>query len=137
MRAVVTSPAVPIVVEALVLAPSDPIPRHGYSKDAVAQSALILTHPDHFQGGGGKVPYPKHVWSPAGGWYAQPSNWRANTLVAAATIVGVVAVTWKFSAERESWARKPESGDWHPSRHWSKQLVQWDEEDKVKAQQGK
>lgn len=45
MRAVVTSPSVPIVVEALVLAPSDPVPRHGCSKDAVAQSALILTHP--------------------------------------------------------------------------------------------
>ena len=60
--------------------------------------------------------YPKHVWSPAGGWYAQPANWRANTLVAAGIMVGIVAVTWKFSAERERWARKPEPGEWHPSR---------------------
>lgn len=60
--------------------------------------------------------YPKHVWSPAGGWYAQPGNWRANTLVAAGVLVGMVAVTWKFSAERETWARKPEPGEWHPSR---------------------
>jgi hypothetical protein len=60
--------------------------------------------------------YPKHVWSPAGGWYAQPGNWRANTLVAAGVMVGIVAITWKFSAERETWARKPEPGEWHPSR---------------------
>ncbi|KAG5917318.1 hypothetical protein E4U42_007298 [Claviceps africana] len=88
-------------------------------------------------GGGGKVPYPKHVWSPAGGWYAQPGNWRANTVIAAGVIVGMVAVTWKFSAERETWARKPEPGEWHPSRYWSKQLVQWDKEDRQKAEQGK
>ncbi|KAG5931533.1 hypothetical protein E4U53_001715 [Claviceps sorghi] len=50
------------------------------------------------------------------GWYAQPGNWRANTLIAAGVIVGMVAVTWKFSAERETWARKPEPGEWHPSR---------------------
>lgn len=31
-------------------------------------------------------------------------------------MVGIVAVTWKFSAEREVWARKPEPGEWHPSR---------------------
>ncbi|KAG6038743.1 hypothetical protein E4U41_003770 [Claviceps citrina] len=88
-------------------------------------------------GGGGKVPYPKHVWSPAGGWYAQPANWRANTLVAAGVLVGMVAVTWKFSAERETWARKPEPGEWHPSRYWSKQLIQWDKEDRLKEEQGK
>ena len=30
-------------------------------------------------GGGGKVPYPKHVWSPSGGWYAQPTRgWYAQ-----------------------------------------------------------
>lgn len=60
--------------------------------------------------------YPKHVWSPAGGWYAQPANWRVNTLLAGAAVVGIVAVTWKFSAERETWARKPEPWEWHPSR---------------------
>ncbi|EGR48018.1 uncharacterized protein TRIREDRAFT_62912, partial [Trichoderma reesei QM6a] len=68
------------------------------------------------QGGGGKVPYPKHVWSPAGGWYAQPANWRANTFIAGAVMFGVVAITWKFSADRERWAHKPEPWEWHPSR---------------------
>ncbi|KND90468.1 hypothetical protein TOPH_05007 [Tolypocladium ophioglossoides CBS 100239] len=88
-------------------------------------------------GGGGKIPYPKHVWSPAGGWYAQPANWRGNTLIAGAIMFGIVAVTWKFSAERETWARKPESWEWHPSRYWSKQLMQWDKEDQLKAEQSK
>ncbi|PON25570.1 hypothetical protein TGAM01_v205455 [Trichoderma gamsii] len=67
-------------------------------------------------GGGAKVPYPKHVWSPAGGWYAQPANWRANTLIAGATMFGIVAIVWKFSADRERWAHKPEPWEWHPSR---------------------
>jgi hypothetical protein len=62
--------------------------------------------------------YPKHVWSPAGGWYAQPANWRANTLVAGAVMLGIAAVTWKFSAERETFARKPEPGAWYPSRKY-------------------
>ncbi|KAM3428764.1 hypothetical protein NHJ13734_008459 [Beauveria thailandica] len=69
-------------------------------------------------GGGGKVPYPKHVWSPAGGWYAQPANWRGNTLIAGAVIFGIVAVTWKFGADREQWAHKPRSGEWYPSRRY-------------------
>lgn len=62
--------------------------------------------------------YPKHVWSPAGGWYAQPANWRGNTLVAGAVIFGIVAVTWKFGAERENWAHKPQPGEWYPSRKY-------------------
>ncbi|RMZ11972.1 hypothetical protein D0862_02795 [Hortaea werneckii] len=36
--------------------------------------------------GGGKIPYPKHVWSPAGGWYAQPANWKQNTAVMGAVV---------------------------------------------------
>ncbi|EQK98303.1 hypothetical protein OCS_05982 [Ophiocordyceps sinensis CO18] len=62
--------------------------------------------------------YPKHVWSPSGGWYAQPANWRANTLIAGVVVAGALAVTWKFSAERETWTRKPEPGEWFPSRQY-------------------
>ncbi|KAM4064705.1 hypothetical protein HRG_004934 [Hirsutella rhossiliensis] len=81
--------------------------------------------------------YPKHVWSPSGGWYAQPANWRANTLIAGVVMAGVLAVTWKFSAERETWSRKPEPGDWFPSRNWSRQLIEWDKEDRLKAESTK
>eukprot|EP00462_Mataza_sp_D1_P004572 CAMPEP_0175115686 /NCGR_PEP_ID=MMETSP0086_2-20121207/17744_1 /TAXON_ID=136419 /ORGANISM="Unknown Unknown, Strain D1" /LENGTH=107 /DNA_ID=CAMNT_0016395863 /DNA_START=27 /DNA_END=350 /DNA_ORIENTATION=+ len=30
-------------------------------------------------GGGGRYPYPKHVWSPAGGWWCHPKQWRQST----------------------------------------------------------
>lgn len=36
--------------------------------------------------------------------------------MAAGVLVGIVAVTWKFSAERETWSRKPLPGEWYPSR---------------------
>lgn len=65
-----------------------------------------------------KKRYPKHVWSPSGGWYAQPANWKANTAIAGVVMAGVLAVTWKFSSERESWVRKPEPEQWFPSRRY-------------------
>ena len=52
--------------------------------------------------------YPKHVWSPAGGWYAQPGNWKANTAVMSGVILGIVAMAWSLSAEREYRDRMPE-----------------------------
>lgn len=33
-------------------------------------------------GAGGKFPYPKEVWSPAGGWWPYPAAWRRNTVAA-------------------------------------------------------
>ena len=29
--------------------------------------------------GGKRVPFPKDVWSPTGGWYSNPRNWKRNT----------------------------------------------------------
>ncbi|PNY24012.1 Uncharacterized protein TCAP_06060, partial [Tolypocladium capitatum] len=121
----------PVEAGALI---ESPIARRNCAADS---SLTRLLASQSKMGGGGKIPYPKHVWSPAGGWYAQPANWRGNTLVAGAIMFGIVAVTWKFSAERETWARKPESWEWHPSRYWSKQLIQWDKEDRLKAEQSK
>ncbi|KIW93554.1 uncharacterized protein Z519_06159 [Cladophialophora bantiana CBS 173.52] len=67
-------------------------------------------------GGGGKVPYPKHVWSPAGGWYAQPHNWRANTLVMGVVIAACAGLAWRVSAEREFRNKMPEKDVFFPSR---------------------
>ncbi|QKX62353.1 uncharacterized protein TRUGW13939_09512 [Talaromyces rugulosus] len=75
-------------------------------------------------GGGPKIPYPKEVWSPAGGWYAQPGNWKANTAIMFATIFGIAAATWSLSAEREHRDRMPEPGRFFPSRNWSKQIIE-------------
>ena len=33
-------------------------------------------------------------------------------------MAAIVAVTWNFSAERETWARRPEPGGWYPSRKY-------------------
>jgi hypothetical protein len=30
-------------------------------------------------GGGGFFPYPKYVWSPAGGWWGNTKHWRRNS----------------------------------------------------------
>jgi hypothetical protein len=32
-------------------------------------------------GGGRRFEYPKHVWSPAGGWWANPTHWKRNTAI--------------------------------------------------------
>ncbi|KAF1832044.1 hypothetical protein BDW02DRAFT_503888 [Decorospora gaudefroyi] len=75
-------------------------------------------------GGGGKIPYPKHVWSPAGGWYSQPANWRANTAIIGLTLGGIVALTWSLSANLEYRDKMPERQRFFPSRYWSKQIVE-------------
>ncbi|KAL2839148.1 hypothetical protein BJX68DRAFT_272270 [Aspergillus pseudodeflectus] len=67
-------------------------------------------------GGGGKIPYPKEVWSPAGGWYARPANWKANTAIIGAAMVGIIAAVWSLSAEREYRDKMPEPDRFFPSR---------------------
>lgn len=57
--------------------PCDPPPR---------RSPFLSTD---IMGEGPRFPYPKQVWSPAGGWWPYPAKWRANT---AATIVLIAAI---------------------------------------------
>ncbi|KAM0321823.1 hypothetical protein ACHAQA_009920 [Verticillium albo-atrum] len=83
-------------------------------------------------GGGPKVPYPKHVWSPAGGWYTQPANWRANTAVMGLVMFGVMCGVWKISSEKEHRYIMPKEGAFFPSRYWSKQLIEYDQEQAAK-----
>jgi hypothetical protein len=77
---------------------------------------------DYFsKGGGARYPYPKEVWSPAGaldklrlftftysyvsfiigGWWTRPSNWKANTAIVFAGILGVSYGVWTVSADKE------------------------------------
>lgn len=62
--------------------------------------------------------YPKHVWSPAGGWYAQPANWKQNTFILGAAVFGLTCIIWKISAEKEEFVHKPEPGRFYPSRQY-------------------
>ncbi|KAF8876837.1 hypothetical protein BD779DRAFT_1559300 [Infundibulicybe gibba] len=52
-------------------------------------------------GGGARYPYPKYVWSPAGGWWTRPSNWKSNTAIAFGGILAFTYATWSVSAARE------------------------------------
>lgn len=60
--------------------------------------------------------YPKHVWSPAGGWYAQPANWKGNTAVVGLVLASIVGMAWSVSAQREHRDKMPEQGRFFPSR---------------------
>ncbi|KAL1922749.1 uncharacterized protein VTP21DRAFT_9125 [Calcarisporiella thermophila] len=71
-------------------------------------------------GGVQRYPYPKDVWSPAGGWWTQPKNWRVNTAITAIGMAVIIAGVWKFSADRE-W-RHNEPKRWIPSSMWEKQF---------------
>ncbi|EMC96634.1 hypothetical protein BAUCODRAFT_122617 [Baudoinia panamericana UAMH 10762] len=74
--------------------------------------------------GGGKIPYPKHVWSPAGGWYGQPANWRTNTAIMGAVIVGICAMAFSVSADREHRDKMPDPDRFFPSRYWSREIIE-------------
>lgn len=84
-------------------------------------------------GGGPKIPYPKHVWSPSGGWYTQPANWRRNTAIAGLALVSVVALVWKIDGELEFRHKMPEPGRFFPSRYWSKQIIEYEKAQKAQG----
>ncbi|KAL1840694.1 hypothetical protein VTJ49DRAFT_189 [Mycothermus thermophilus] len=88
-------------------------------------------------GGGPKIPYPKHVWSPAGGWYAQPANWKKNTAIALAAIFGIQFFIFKLSGEIEYRHKMPEPDRFFPSRYLSKQIIEYERAQKEKAVQSK
>ncbi|CAI2162188.1 921_t:CDS:2 [Funneliformis geosporum] len=67
-----------------------------------------------------RYPYPKEVWSPAGGWWSRPANWKSNTTIITAGVFVIVGIVWKISAEREWRHNKPNK--WIPSMMWSKQF---------------
>ncbi|KAF2821182.1 hypothetical protein CC86DRAFT_303639 [Ophiobolus disseminans] len=81
-------------------------------------------------GGGGKIPYPKHVWSPAGGWYSQPANWKANTAIVGLVMGSIVGMAWMASARLEYRDKMPEPGRFFPSRYWSKQIIEHERKQK-------
>ena len=46
-------------------------------------------------------PYPKFVWTPTGGWYCNPPNWRRNTGLAMIFVLVSSGVMWYVSAQLE------------------------------------
>lgn len=43
-----------------------------------------------------KFDYPKYVWSPTGGWWCQPRNWKRNTAIAfiASALISIPIIKW-------------------------------------------
>ena len=58
----------------------------------------------------GQYPFPKEVWSPSGGWWSRPANWRSNTIVALAGIGLATFGVWRISARNEV-CQSPTKGD--------------------------
>lgn len=52
-------------------------------------------------GGGRHFHFPKHVWSPAGGWWANPTHWKRNTGFAFVGVGLAFIAIAKVSSERE------------------------------------
>ncbi|KAI8058549.1 hypothetical protein BDF22DRAFT_641411 [Syncephalis plumigaleata] len=72
-------------------------------------------------GAGPRYPYPKQVWSPAGGWWVNPTNWKRNTFIVGLGVAGITTLIWRYSAERE-WRHTPPRG-FIPSMLWAKQYT--------------
>ena len=61
--------------------------------------------------------YPPGVWSPAGGWYADPRHWRRGTLLVGAAMAAVGLYVFRSSAALETRHAAPARDI--PSRRWS------------------
>lgn len=60
-------------------------------------------------GGGRHFHFPKHVWSPAGGWWVNPTHWKRNTGFAFVGIGLAFIAIAKVSSEREVSDPEPET----------------------------
>lgn len=48
-------------------------------------------------GGGRRYPYPKWVWSPAGGWWPNPVHWKRNSLIYVGVSLFLAKVVYDYS----------------------------------------
>ena len=75
--------------------------------------------------GAANFPYPKWVWSPAGGWWCNPPNWKRNTAIAGGIWVVVLAAAANFSMKNERRPLTPMSYPM-PSQFWCKHAIEDD-----------
>ena len=75
--------------------------------------------------GAANFPYPKWVWSPAGGWWCEPKMWKRNTAICAGVWAAILGFTFRLSANNERRYQPP--FDYPiPSQYWSKHAVEDD-----------
>ena len=70
------------------------------------QLARIATRSFHASppargGGGAHPPYPHHVWSPSGGWWSNPADWKRNSYIAGVVGVFLWGMVFSLSASIE------------------------------------
>lgn len=68
-------------------------------------------------GGASDLNVPKGIWSPAGGFYADPKKWKRNTVLAVAAMVAICLPVFFKSVELEQRHRMPNR--WIPSMMWT------------------
>jgi len=89
-----------------------------------------------------RYPYPRWVWSPAGGWWNDPPHWRRNTAI---VYVGVGLVCWglyNYSTPREYRINRITGevrwGEEDPRYKWNlQQLIKQRRKEKLQRQQQK
>jgi hypothetical protein len=63
-------------------------------------------------GGGRKIPYPKWVWAPSGGFYGaqqnNPSNWKFATALVLGAMGASVSAIWRISDRNTVEYKRPE-----------------------------
>lgn len=75
--------------------------------------------------GAANFPYPKWVWSPAGGWWCEPKQWKRNTAICLGVWGVALFFTFKFSARNERRLGAP--ADYPiPSQYWCKHAAEDD-----------
>ena len=90
-------------------------------------SSLARSSPATMGRGMGAVnfPYPKWVWSPAGGFWCNPPNWKRNTAIVAAVWGAALYFTFKWSSANERCYLPPVDYP-IPSQFWRKHAVEDD-----------
>ena len=69
-------------------------------------------------GGGSEMAYPKWVWTPAGGWYCHPKQWKRNTAIVGFGWAVALFMTFRLSSSLERRLNPPDRPI--PSQQWCK-----------------
>ena len=72
-------------------------------------------------------PYPKWVWTPTGGYWCNPPNWKRNTAICAGVWAVCLFFTFKFSIKNERRFCPPVDAAYPiPSQYWCEHAVEDD-----------
>ncbi|KAI3435772.1 hypothetical protein D9Q98_001830 [Chlorella vulgaris] len=76
-------------------------------------------------GGGGDLNVPKEIWSPTGGFFADPKKWKRNTLITAAAFASIAYLAFQQSIKMEQRHARPHgpilSERWYTDKNFPKQ----------------